>query len=98
MAALEARGVRVDTALSTEDGLRRFDTTPYDAIISNLGRPEGKKAGFDLARKIRDHSASVPIFIFSTASAARTLKEQAQEAGVSGMTSSSSTLLSMLPI
>ena len=98
VASLEERGAKVDVAISTNAGMEKFRATPYDIVLSDMGRPEGEKAGIDLAKKIRTLNAQVPIFIFCGGWAARNLREEALAAGVTEITSSGTTLLSRLPL
>lgn len=98
MATLEERGVRVDTALSTDEGVAQFKKMNYDIVVSDMGRPESEKAGIDLTRKIKLVSPQTPIYIFCGTWAARTLRAEALAAGVAEITASGSTLLSELPL
>lgn len=98
VATLEERGVRVDTALSTDEGLAQFKKLTYDIVVSDMGRPESDKAGIDLTRKIKQVSPQTPVFIFCGTWAARTLRAEALAAGANEITSSGSTLLSALPL
>jgi len=98
VALLEDRGVKVDVALSTNEGIEKFKSHSYDMIISDMGRPEGGKAGIDLALKIRSVDLQVPFFIFCGNWAARNLHQESLQAGVNEITSSGTTLLSLLPL
>lgn len=98
MATLEDKGIKVDIALSTEEGIEKFKSLSYDIVISDMGRPEGEMAGIDLARKIRTLNKDVPLFIFCSKWAAQNLREEALQAGINEITSSGTTLLSRLPI
>jgi CheY-like chemotaxis protein len=98
VASLEERGAKVDVALSTKEGIEKFKALPYDIVLSDMGRPEGEKAGIDLAKRIRELNPRVPVFIFCGGWAARNLREEALAAGVREITSSGTTLLSQLPL
>lgn len=98
IALLEDRGVKVDVALSTNEGIEKFKSHSYDMIISDMGRPEGGKAGIDLALKILSVDPQVPFFIFCGNWAARNLHQESLQAGVNEITSSGTTLLSLLPL
>jgi CheY-like chemotaxis protein len=97
-ASLEERGARVDVALSTEEALTKFKRQRYDFVLSDMGRPEGEKAGIDLTKKIKAISPTTPVFIFCGAWAARNLRAEALSAGANQITSSATTLLSALPL
>ena len=96
VASLEETGARVDVALSTEDGVEKFKSASYDIVLSDMGRPEGGKAGIDLAKRIRDLNRRVPFFIFCGGWAGQNLREEALAAGVTEITSSGTTLLGQL--
>jgi CheY-like chemotaxis protein len=98
VATLEERGFTVDIALSTKQGLENFTSTKYDIVISDMARPEGRKAGIDLARRILSLSPNVPFFIFCGSWAARNLRDESLQAGVTEITSSGTTLLALLPM
>lgn len=98
VASLEERGVRVDIAVTTAEAMTMFRKQNYDAVISDMGRPEGEKAGIDLTRMVKSSKPGTPVFIFCGAWAARHLRDEAFDAGASAITSSSTTLLSALPL
>jgi CheY-like chemotaxis protein len=98
IAALEERGARVDTALSTEEGIKKLGDSRYDIVISDMGRPEGEKAGIELARRVHERAPGVPVYIYCGKWAAMNLREEALAAGVSEITSSGSTLMAALPL
>jgi CheY-like chemotaxis protein len=93
VASLEEKGARVDIALTTHEGIDKFRSTTYDAVISDMGRPEGERARIDLANKIRKLNKSIPIFIYCGGWAARNLRNPALASGVNDITSSGTTLL-----
>ena len=98
LATLEERGVRVDTALSTDAGIAQFKQLPYDIVVSDMGRPESEKAGIELTRALKLISPATPVYIFCGAWTARNLRAEALAAGAREITSSGSTLLSALPL
>ena len=95
---LEERGINIDIALSTEEGIERFKAHKYDIVISDMARPEGKKAGIDLAKKIRAIDLDVPFIIFCGKWAAQNMAEESLKAGVSYITSSGTILFRVLPL
>jgi len=97
-ATLEERGAKVDIALSTDEGLAKFKKQAYDVVLSDMGRPEGEKAGIDLTRKLKALSPSTPVYIFCGSWAARNWRSEALDAGAAEITSSASSLLAALPI
>ena len=98
IASLEERGVRVDQALSTDAALARLGQQSYDIVISDMQRPEGAKAGIDLARQVQARALPVPVYIVCGPGAARGLREEALAAGVAEITASGTSLLSALPL
>jgi CheY-like chemotaxis protein len=98
VASLEERGAKVDIALSTEEALAKLKKTQYDIVLSDMGRPEGDKAGLDLTRKLEELNIKTPVYIYCGGWAARNLRDEALKAGVVEITSSGTTLLSVLPL
>ena len=98
IASLEERGVRVDTAISTQEGVQKFNKHGYDLVISDMGRPEGGKAGIELAKQIQFINPAIPVYIFCGGWAAQNFREEALSAGVKEITSSGTTLMSALNI
>lgn len=98
VASLQERGHIVDIALSTKEGIRKFEDARYDIVVSDMGRPEDEKAGITLAKAIKSIKSDVPYFIFCGGWAARNLREESLSAGATDITSSGTTLLSRLPL
>lgn len=98
VAALEERGARVDIALSTDEAIVKIKKTPYDIVLSDMGRPEGDKAGINLTRKLKELRINTPVYIYCGSWAAQNLSDEALAAGVAEITSSGTTLLSVLPL
>lgn len=98
VASLEERGARVETALSTDEGLEKLKRERYDVVVSDMGRPEGDRAGIDLAERMKRIAPGIPIYIYCGRWAAANLREEALAAGVSEITASGSTLIAALPL
>lgn len=98
VAVLEDRGARVDIAFSSDEALGKIKRNHYDIILSDMTRPEGKRAGPDLAHKLRQLDNHTPFYIFCGNWAAQHLREEALAAGVTDITASGTTLLSLLPL
>ncbi|WP_068830860.1 response regulator [Pseudomonas sp. BMS12] len=98
VATLQERGHEVDIALTTTDGISQFRNRTYDAVISDMGRPENDRAGIDLAEKIRTYNSDVPVYIYCGSWASKNMRQEALSAGVTEITSSGTTLLSLLPL
>ncbi len=83
--ALEALGVTFVLATSTEEALRKINKESFKAIISDLGRPEGRTAGFTLLEKLRVSENQTPFIIYA-GSAAVAFRDEAMNKGAFGCT------------
>mgnify|MGYP002713157411 CR=1 FL=1 len=98
--SLRKHGITVIPAESTQEALERFSAIPFNCVISDSCRKEGNKlencqAGIELARKLRDVNDEVPIYIY-TDKVNPQLKQKAESAGATAVTSSPSELLKFL--
>lgn len=97
---LSDRGVTVDLALSTSDGLSRFDRGRYNLIISDMGRTEDGSyiatAGLDFLKIIRQKNQGIPFVIFCSSRGVREHREEAKALGVTAITSSPTELFGVL--
>ena len=65
--ALTALGIIIDLSTSTQDALARMATTgPYDAIISDMGRPRDSSAGYTLLDALRRAGNQTPYVIYAS--------------------------------
>lgn len=64
--SLEAFGIRFTISTSTDDALERIKLAKYDVIISDMGRPEGPRAGYDLLEKLQKSNIATPFIIYSS--------------------------------
>jgi CheY-like chemotaxis protein len=79
--------VKVDTSLSTQDALEKLSQTNYALIISDLSRPENRRAGLQLLSQIREgNDYSTPFIIYSRMASAEV---EAQAARLRGMSTNS---------
>ena len=69
--ALEALGIRFTLATSTEEALERLSERDFDAIISDMGRPPDKKAGFTLLGELKKMGPFPPFIIYAGSSSAK---------------------------
>ena len=97
---LSDMNLKVDLALSTSEGLRRFNEGQYTLVISDMGRQEkgsfNHTAGLDLLKEIRASNPDIPFIIFTTSSAVREHTSQAKELGVTLITSSGTAIMGIL--
>lgn len=63
--AFEALGLKFTLALSTQEALDILSKQRFCAVISDLGRPEGPEAGFDLLKTLRESGDETPFFIYA---------------------------------
>jgi CheY-like chemotaxis protein len=103
-AQLESLGVEIRQVTSTDTGVAAIQdaSTPFDAVISDMGRDEPRgfnpDAGLDLIRRIRQlkgRGDNIPIFIFGTR---RAVERRAEilAAGGKDVTSSTTQLFTFL--
>jgi CheY-like chemotaxis protein len=93
--AMETYGVRFTIAKSTNEALEILGTQPFDAIISDMGRPGDPKAGYSLLGRLRTDGNEVPYFIYCGPQA-RFLKGESTRLGANGITNEPDTLISMV--
>ncbi|WP_309571667.1 response regulator transcription factor [Deinococcus sp.] len=66
VANLREAGYAVDEAASAEEARALADSFPFDALMVDVGLPEGAQAGFDLVRDLRAAGLATPV-LFLTA-------------------------------
>ena len=82
-ATLSAAGFEVDLAEDGEDGLRRFDQSDPDVIITDINMPRLDGFGFIEGARDRTRERVVPILVLTTESAPE-MKARAKSAGATG--------------
>lgn len=98
IATLRDRGIRVETARSTDEAMARLGQAPtgFDVVISDLGRKEDgahrPMAGRDLAQRLREAAVDLPMLVFASARAMGR-RDELLAAGVSEVTTSGTDLL-----
>jgi len=90
--AFEKLGFTVTNALSTAQALDTVRKQKYDLIISDMGRPEGQRAGYDLLAKLKEQKVTTPFIIYSSANTADMRAEAIRE-GAFGSTNRPDELL-----
>lgn len=93
--ALSAAGFTVHTARTTEEALRLATADAYDVVISDMKRPEGDDAGFDLLEKLRA-AGNQARFIIYAGTQAPALAATAQTRGAFGCTNDPAQLLRLV--
>ena len=80
-------GIETEIALSTDEALSKVKNRNYSSLISDMGRPEGPKAGYDLLSKLRKSGNSTPVYFFAGSNKAEH-KKLAANSGAQGSTNS----------
>lgn len=83
--AFEAQGVEFSLALSTVQALTLIKYENYDAIISDMGRNEGREEGYLLLSELKKLNIHTPFMIYSSSNS-QEHKELALERGAIGST------------
>jgi CheY-like chemotaxis protein len=93
--AMQSLGASVTDSLSTDEALARAGNQAFDVIISDMGRPEGGRAGFDLLQKLRARGVNVPFIIYSSRGDDQAVQD-AKTAGAFGATNSPNELMRLV--
>jgi CheY-like chemotaxis protein len=97
---LADRGVTVDLALSTSEGVKQFERTQYGLVVSDMGRVENGSfrptAGLELLQRVRAQSHDMPFIVFCSSRAAHEHAAEARALGVTAITSSPTELMGIL--
>jgi DNA-binding NtrC family response regulator len=90
--ALEALGVRVHLSSSTEHALARSAYQHFDLIISDMGCPGDRPAGFTLLEGLRNRADHTPFVIYA-GTASPEQRAEAVRRGALGQTNSPTELI-----
>lgn len=90
-------GVKFDIARTTDEAVTTLSANRdrYAFVISDMGRPSDRRAGFTLLQRLRDEGIDVPYIIYA-ASATSDQDRDAKSRGAVGMTNSPSRLLELV--
>jgi CheY-like chemotaxis protein len=63
-------GIEFDTRQSTSDALAALEGDPkrYSIVLTDMGRPGDRQAGYTLLKEMRDRGIDLPVIIYSRAS------------------------------
>ena len=98
------QGVRVSTALSTAEGLARYDPATFQLVISDMGRYEGPdgayvgRAGLELLDGLRSQHDAVQIAFCTSARAVAEYREESLAAGARDIVTDCEVILRYLGI
>jgi CheY-like chemotaxis protein len=90
--ALRAQNHTVNLARTTAEALKDPMLEDYDLILSDVGRPEGPRAGIELLRALRKMGVPSEFGLFTTARSAALHREEASALGASFATASGTDL------
>ncbi len=92
----ESFGIEFTLARSTREALRVLADRRFGAIISDMGRPEGREEGLALLNHVRSEGQQTPFFLYTTSATARDRRLEASARGAQGITSSAGELVDMV--
>lgn len=73
--SLDALGIDITTAERTEEALDQLQRQNFDLIISDMGRDEDSRAGYELLQKMREAGDLTPFVIYSSSDSKEHEKE-----------------------
>lgn len=84
--SLDALGLSISMATTTEGALNLLKSNKYDVVITDLGRPEGRQAGYDLLIAMKKRGIATPVIIYTSVKNQET-QHEALLKGAYGLTS-----------
>lgn len=93
--ALESVGYSFTLALSTNEALQIMKNSSFVAIISDMGRKEGAREGYELLGAVRKNDKNIPFFIYAGSNASKH-KREAVERGAQGSTNNPQELFELI--
>ncbi len=63
--SFQSVGMSVDTALDTDEALKKLERKTYDLIITDMARPSGKEAGFSLLDALKTIGVTAPCIVYA---------------------------------
>ena len=93
--ALAALGLSITLCTTSDEALGLLGARPFDVVISDLSRPEGRHAGLDLLAAVRKVGNQVPYVIYAATASAGDVAD-ATSRGAFGYTASPSTLVALV--
>lgn len=94
--ALTSAGIRFVLSTSTEDALSQLQQTTFDTIISDMGRPPDKRAGYTLLQKLRKNGIKTPFLIYASEGNTPENALEAKRMGAQGTTNRPDELYEMV--
>jgi DNA-binding NtrC family response regulator len=93
--ALAALGLGITVCTSSDQALSALGTRTFDVVISDMSRPEGRRAGLDLLAAIRKTGNEIPYVVYAASASASDVAD-AKSRGAFGYTADPSTLLQLV--
>ncbi len=93
--SLEALGIHFTISTSTEDALEKLRSYKYDVIISDMGRPSDKQAGYTLLAEKQRLGDKTPYIIYAGSSLPEH-KVEARQKGAIGSTNNPQELFQLV--
>lgn len=93
--ALEALGIRIVLSESTEDALKKLQERKFSAVISDMGRPSDRQAGYTLLAAKQDAGDQAPFIIYAGSNRAE-YQAEARQKGAIGSTNNPQELFQMV--
>jgi len=93
--SIGALGAKIDLASSTEEALKMLTAANYDFVISDMGRPGDREAGYTLLDALKERRINVPFAIY-TAGVSKDDRRIAEGKGAIGITSKASELFEIV--
>src|SRR5262245_23892188 len=63
--AMQALGHNFEMAQDTTDAIQKLNDGDFDLVISDMSRPSGDKAGFELLSAVRKEWPSLPVIFYT---------------------------------
>jgi len=95
-ASLEAIGIKIEIATSTEEALGILGRERFDLVISDMGRPPDARAGYTLLGAMRDRRIRIPFLIYAAGGNLPNHRIEALNRGASGSTNRATELFEMV--
>ena len=76
--ALRKLQLDVEQVKSTEEALSSITNRHFDLIISDMGRGQNMRAGYDLLKSVREFDPAIPFFIFAGSDLPKFRREAAE--------------------
>jgi CheY-like chemotaxis protein len=94
-AAMERYNINFVIVKSTDEAIAKLSNTQFDAIISDMGRPPDRWAGYTLLEAVRSSGNQTPYFIYAGSRAPDHIAESRRR-GAQGTTNSPAELIGMV--